>query len=491
MPHPAAGAAHVKAGGAGTLTRVSSKKRDSGRRRTHRQNLSGNPQRRAQQLQERRVVQGQSAWRELAYRLAGGAPAPAWWRESYTCILARARTLTWPSGLVDLEMQACRIIGDEFYDRLRSPGTGLHPAQWLRALAEETGAALRTALAQGADDWQGLWALLRGLALMAPRTSADTVSKAVPGIREEFPDIKDPYETALAEVDKAAKLLANRGLEAGVGRLTHGSQPAGEPLVARDIYGSRFLLAAPFSYSGGGGSDHWYAWDVDLCWITVVVGAGVFASAEDALREWRDAVGPAASGAALSPCAVEMTARLLAPCLQTGVLADMLQGREPRELIHEHYRLRRRARDLIGSVDACAGSSPCGPGDVQDAFLDWHATHYGEGPAAAAAAEAVGTVLSEWGPHENLDERSFYACSPHRIEMAAHLIREGYYPDDANMALRLLPAWTQWCIEQTGLDGNAARRSREAARSATSVLVGDEADEQVAEDDEAPFRRQE
>jgi hypothetical protein len=79
--------------------------------------------------------------------------------------------------------------------------------------------------------------------------------------------------------------------------------------------GSRFLLAAPFSYSGGG-SDHWYAWDIDLCWIAVV-GAAAFASAEDALREWRDVVGPAASGAALSPCAAEMTARLQAPCLQT------------------------------------------------------------------------------------------------------------------------------------------------------------------------------
>jgi hypothetical protein len=59
-------------------------------------------------------------------------------------------------------------------------GAGLHPAQWLRALTEETGATLRTALAQGSDDWQGPWALLCGLALMAPRTSADTVSMAVP-----------------------------------------------------------------------------------------------------------------------------------------------------------------------------------------------------------------------------------------------------------------------------------------------------------------------
>ena len=94
------------------------------------------------------------------------------------------------------------------------------------------------------------------------------------------------------------------------------------------------MLIAPFSYDGGA-PDHWYAWDIDLCWIDVVVGAGVFASAEDGLREWRQAVGPPASGAALSPCAAGMSARMLAPCLQTGVLADMLEGREPRELIRE------------------------------------------------------------------------------------------------------------------------------------------------------------
>ena len=48
-----------------------------------------------------------------------------------------ARALTWPIRLADLETQACQIVGDEFCDRLRSPGTGLHPAPWLRALAEE------------------------------------------------------------------------------------------------------------------------------------------------------------------------------------------------------------------------------------------------------------------------------------------------------------------------------------------------------------------
>src|SRR3989442_389516 len=85
-------------------------------------------------------------------------------------------------------------------------------------------------------------------------------------VREEFPDIKDPLQAALAEVDKAAKLLADRGLEPGAGCPADGSRPAGEPLVARDTYGSRFLLTAPFSYDGGA-PDHWYAWDIDLCWI--------------------------------------------------------------------------------------------------------------------------------------------------------------------------------------------------------------------------------
>jgi hypothetical protein len=480
---------------------VSSKKRSSRKGKAHRQGLSGNPQRRAEQLgQDRRAGRDLSvfrhpqtgpdraAFRELAYRFAGGALPEAWWRESHERILALARALTWPTRLVDLETQACQIVGDEFYDRLHSPGTGLHPAQWLRALAEETGAALRATLAQGADDWQKPWALLCGLALSAPRTPADAVDETIRERLPEFPDIKDPLETALAEAEKFAELTADRRLEPGPGHLADGWGPAGEALVARDVYGSRRLVMAPFSYDDSA-PDHWYAWDIDLCWIAVVVGAGVFASAEDALREWRDAVGPAASGAALSSCPAGMTAQLLAPCLRTGPLAGMLQGNESRDLIREYYRLQRRARDLTGSADAAAGSSPFDAGHAPDAFLNWYATRHDDVPGAVTEATAI--ISEEWGPHEYPDERSFYACSPHRIEMAAHLIRGSYFADHANPALRLLPEWTQWCIERTGLDGDAAARSREAARSAASALVHDEDDEPTTEDDKAPFRRQE
>jgi hypothetical protein len=75
--------------------------------------------------------------------------------------------------------------------------------------------------------------------------------------------------------------------------------------------------------------------------------------------------------------------------------------------------------------------------------------------------------------------------------MAARMIRNNYFPNDANAALQLLPEWTQWCLERSGLDGDAAARSREAARAAAAVLVDDEAEERGDEDDERPLRRHE
>ena len=71
--------------------------------------------------------------------------------------------------------------------------------------------------------------------------------------------------------------------------------------------------------------------------------------------------------------------------------------------------------------------------------------------------------------------------------LAQFRVVEGY----ANQALRLLPEWTQWCIEQSGLNADAAARSHEAARSAASALIDDEDDEPAPEEDEAPFRRHE
>jgi hypothetical protein len=55
----------------------------------------------------------------------------------------------------------------------------------------------------------------------------------------------------------------------------------------------------------------------------------------------------------------------------------------------------------------------------------------------------------------------------------------------------LLPSWTQWCIEQSGLTGDFAARSRGAALTEAAALVDEEAGEPGAERDDTPFRRQE
>jgi hypothetical protein len=472
---------------------VTAKKRSSRRGRGPRQGISGNPQRRSEQLAQRRPAIADepdlSSLRDLAYALAGGAQPSPWWDESHQRILAAARTLTWPSHLVDLETQACQIVGDEFYERLHSEPTGLHPSQWLGALAEATGAALRASVDDGTGDWPQLWALLRGLELTVP--PGDSQSETAELARETFPDIKDPDETVVAEVAEATRLLADRGLAAGVGSSADGVQSDGGSLVACDAYGTRFLLTAPFGYDGEA-PDHWYAWDIDSCWILNVVGAGVFGSAQDALAEWQQAVG-APAGTALSPGTPELTARLLAPCLVTGPMSDILEGSEPRELIREYYRLRRRARALVSSAGATAASGTAAssdgddPGPAREAFLAWYAARHGDVPPDAA--DAVDTILYEWGPHP--EERSRYACSPHRIEMTARLIRDGYIPGYANAALGLLPEWTQWCIGQSGLTGDFAARSRAAALTEAAALVDEETNASAAGRDEAPFRRQE
>jgi hypothetical protein len=61
-------------------------------------------------------------------------------------------------------------------------------------------------------------------------------------------------------------------------------------------------------------------------------------------------------------------------------------------------------------------------------------------------------------------------------------------PTTRTRCSELLPEWAQWCIEQNGIDGDAAAPFRDAARRAASALAGDQDGDPDAEDDEAPFR---
>ncbi|HEY1627317.1 MAG TPA: hypothetical protein VGG16_26350 [Streptosporangiaceae bacterium] len=493
------------------------KNRNSSKRKTQRQGLSGNPQRRAEQLEKDRPAhsarQGQQApdplagvqadsFRDLAYRLAGGADEAPWWRDSHERVLQRARALDWPSRLSGIEDQTCELVGGQFYDNLQVHDGGHHQAQWLRALVEYAGAALRKAVT-GGGDWRPLWTLLYGVVLTTPEPGAGDEQETAR--RGEFPDIKDPYATALAELEKAETLLSpsERSVATSLSLPVSGVLPVGVPLVARDAYGSRFLVAAPFGYEADL-PDHWYAWDVDGCWEVSVAGAGAFGSADEALAEWRAAVG-AAADSELSPGDPGLVAKLLGPCLQTGVLSDMLHGNEPRELIRELYRMRRRARALAGAALGVADGTPAGgdtgwdnagdvdqfgrPAEAHKAFRAWYRARHPDAPKGIAATAE--TIIGEWGPGRPLDERSFYGCSPFRVAMTAHLIGSDYEPTSASRAIRLLPEWTEWCAQQSGLPGNLAAPSIAAARTAADALDKQGAEEQPDPAETTPFRHQE
>ena len=434
--------------------------------------LSGNPQRRAQQLQERDAAGhlGQQPRRAGSVTPASGRTWP-WWAESHETVLAQVRAAEWPSRLLDIEALAGRLAGDEFHARVNAPGpgTGLNPTAWVQALTGTAADAMAADLAAHGKDWPQLWAFCRGLG------------------------DEESVEARAAE----AAAIADRGFTPVPGVPVSWYQPTegDDALVARDAYGSRFLLVAPFSDRGQPAvPDHWYAWDLDWCAVGLVVAAGAYGSAADALAEWRTAVGPAAAAADLAPCPPELGIRLLEPALADFHQADSVLGDEPVEFFREVPRLFRRAAavaDSLGQILPRKRSSRLADG--RDAaienFLDWQAGHAWNSPDARdAAEEALELILAELGPDVPPDERVFYACSPHRIETWATILRDLYEPDGVNKALDLLPYWVQWCAARTALDAECADRALTAAHAEAAAHAGEQHGPAKRE---APFRRPE
>jgi len=454
---------------------VASKKRKSGKPAQSRQSsgLSGNPQRRAQQLQIRDAGHRQQSWSAGASAPGSGRTWP-WWAESHRTVLAQVRATESPSRLLDIETLAGMLAGDEFHARVNAPGpgTGLTPAGWLRALTDRAMDAMAADLANEGKDWPRLWAFCCGLA----------------------------DEEGTEELADEADEFAGRGVTPVPGIPVPWYEPTegSEVLTARDAYGDRFLVTAPFSDPAQPtAADHWYAWDLDWCADDLVVAAGAYRSADAALAEWRAAVGPAVATAELVSCPPELCIRLLAPALGGSLQRESVFGDEPVEFFREFPRLFRRAAALAASLGRLLPRQRSGRladnADNRDAaiedFLDWHAGHAWNSPGARDAdEEALELILAEWGPDAPPDERAFFACSPHRIETCASVLRDAYEPGPVNKALLLLPDWVQWCARRTELAGDFADRALAAARAEAATPASEH---RVIVEREHPFRRPE
>lgn len=75
--------------------------------------------------------------------------------------------------------------------------------------------------------------------------------------------------------------------------------------------------------------------------------------------------------------------------------------------------------------------------------------------------------------------------------MREEMIGVEYEPAFASRAIRLLPEWTQWCAQQSGIPENLAEPSVAIARAAADALDKQDAEKLADPTDTTSFRHRE
>lgn len=241
-----------------------------------------------------------------------------------------------------------------------------------------------------------------------------------------------------------------------------GRAVTGPVLWARDAYGGRWAVVAPFTSAGG--PDRWYLWDVDTCGYEVAtVYSGFHTSAESALAAWREGVGPVAAGsAALAPAEDRET---LGGLLR-GELEEIRIGGEDQEQYAEFLRCRRLGRTVQHAVRGLRGQAAerLTAEDAEQRFaqrlreLGYHGgtAEDGEQTGPAGADVLAAEMAEAWTPRQHPALYPF--CSPHKVAMTVLHLRD-YYPDDfAAELVAVLPEWIRLLAEHNGLMAEPTER---------------------------------
>jgi hypothetical protein len=146
---------------------------------------------------------------------------------------------------------------------------------------------------------------------------------------------------------------------------------------------------------------------------------------------------------------------------------------DPRERAVGLLRDARIIADLTSQLRA-AGAEPADRtgGDLDRAeewasqqapdFRAWCSSHAVPQPST----DLVEELLTEWAAY--VPERLVWACSPHRVvSFTAQLAEERFGRDRLRAAWSLLPPWTEYCLEHSGLPEHLAAPVRDAAAAIT------------------------
>jgi hypothetical protein len=265
-----------------------------------------------------------------------------------------------------------------------------------------------------------------------------------------------------APLSESARDLVAEHLDDDVAqRATRGRAVTGSTLWARDSYGSRWAVVAPFASADGSG--RWYLWDVDTCGYQVAtVYSGFHPSAEAALAGWQQAVGHSSAGATLTPA--DDTETLDA--LLVGDVEGIRPGGEDQAQYAEFLRSRRLGRTIRQAAGQARGRTLArlSADTAAERFarrlrqLGHHDRPAGDesdqGPAGAA--DLATEMAESWSPREHPGLYPY--CSPHKVAAAVLHLRNYYKDDFAAELVAVLPEWIRFLAEHTGMTTDLTER---------------------------------
>ena len=197
------------------------------------------------------------------------------------------------------------------------------------------------------------------LAMDSARPMVDALITAAPGWSDDeleddlcvrFGAAMTRYVLPAPLSESARDLVAEHLDDDATQRVTRERAVTGPALWTRDGYGSRWVVVAPLASADGSG--RWYLWDVHACgYELVTVHSGFYPSAEAALAEWQQAVGPSAAGATVT--AADDTETLDA--LLTGEWEVIRSGGEDQAQYAEFLRSRRLGRTVRQAAGQARG----------------------------------------------------------------------------------------------------------------------------------------
>src|SRR3954447_1987550 len=370
-----------------------------------------------------------SAWTVLE-SLAGPRDRPEWFDDSITGVLNRSVAVLAARGPRELEEATAGLLGAELHRVIAEEARGLRFDQWFEHLVEAAVARIRVEAGRDGS-WQAPWWLLPGLTSVGPSALAAAAQTAVGRARKVL--AKDAYQSQPEWLRLLPRISAT-----------------GEVWQMRDVYGARFAVIAGFTYPDGIDRSV-FLFDIDACGLVDLVGAGVFDDVDQAAVVWRAAVGDAADHAHPAPVVMGDQLSCLAHC-QTG--EDMVKGTEPRAVMDNWFRARRRPHDLARTLRKRGMTLP----EARNLFTDVN-TSPPAGPFTPCYRaphgpepdpDTVDALAAEW--LEGALPGTQHAASPHRARYLLTLI-DDWIPDHPVTvgAKALLPEWVRWNGVQAGL----------------------------------------